>query len=268
MPVVLEAQGYNMFTKKWLASPFFEARGNYPLDMIIIHHIGSQGGKLYSVKGTLTWFTDINVHKNIDTGVVENKVSAHYVIPRAQHDGNDLYQLVKDTDIAYHAGVSEWIINGKIRKYLNRYSIGIEMEGDGNLVEYTDYQYEVLTWLVKGLIDKYHIPESNILGHEEIAPKRKVDPGKYFDWKKFRTMLNPPTTIESTDLPVQASPIPAETVVPSITPAAPPPAPTVPPPPQPKEETFYMGDGSKTHGSIMQFIKIFVSAVFGKSKVS
>jgi N-acetyl-anhydromuramyl-L-alanine amidase AmpD len=254
-----------MFTKKWIQSPFFEARGNYPLDIIIIHHIGSEGGKLYSVNGTLTWFTDVNVHKNKDTGKIENKVSAHYVLPRAQHNGNDIYQVVKDTDIAYHAGVSQWIIDGKLRNYINRYSIGIEMEGDGNLVEYTDYQYEVLTWLVKNLVYQYHIPEANIIGHEDIAPGRKVDPGKFFDWKKFRTMLNPTIIIESTEVSTQEPVAVSETKAPSAVPVVPPPNEVKPPNPiSHKEESFYMGDGSKTHGGFMEFLKLISSTIFGK----
>ena len=261
-----------MFTKKWLPSPFFEARGNYPLDMIIIHHIGSQNNKLFSVSGTLTWFTDVNVHKNKTTGAIENKVSAHYVIPREKHNGNDLYQLVKHTDIAYHAGVSQWVVNGKLRNYINRYSIGIELEGDGNLVEYTDYQYEVLTWLVKDLVQQYNIPDSNIIEHEEIAPGRKVDPGKLFDWKKFRTMLHPPINTERVE---------ASTVEPSVTPVTEtankepsvskvllpslPPQNTKPSAPgYVKDEHFFMGDGSKTHGGILFLIRIILNLFIRK----
>jgi AmpD protein len=253
-----------MYSKKWLPSPFFESRGKYPLDMVIIHHIGSQDSKLYSVKGTLTWFTNLDVHKNKETGKIENKVSAHYVLPREQHEGNDVYSLVKDTDIAYHAGVSQWTVNGSLRKYINRYSVGIEMEGDGNLVEYTDYQYDVLTWLVKDLMDQHGIPESNIIGHEDIAPGRKVDPGKYFDWKKFRTMLNPPIIIESVEIPKVEPTIPTERFA-TIPPASPPQN-IVPPTTTPhKEETFFMGDGSKTHGGIMQLFKLFAN-MLGKIK--
>lgn len=253
-----------MFIKKWLPSPFFEARGKYPLDMVIIHHIGSQDGKLYSVKGTLTWFTNLEVHKNKETGKIENKVSAHYVLPREQHEGTDLYNLVKDTDIAYHAGVSQWTINNNLRKYINRYSVGIEMEGDGNLVEYTDYQYDVLTWLVKDLMDQYNIPESNIVGHEDIAPGRKVDPGKFFDWKKFRTMLNPPIIIESVEVPKVEPAVPTERFA-TVPPTSPPKKIVPPPTTPPKEETFFMGDGSKTHGGIMQLFKLFAN-VLGKFK--
>lgn len=179
-----------MFIKKWFESPFYESRKSNPIDMIILHHIGSVNNKLYSVSGTLSWFTDESVHINNSTGLIENKVSAHYVIPREVHEGNDLYYLVKDENIAYHAGISQWTVKEKLRKYLNKYSIGIELQGDGNLVEYTDYQYEVLIWLVKDLMNSYNIPESNILGHEDVAPDRKVDPGKFFDWKRLRTAIN------------------------------------------------------------------------------
>jgi N-acetyl-anhydromuramoyl-L-alanine amidase len=259
-----------MYNKKWIPSPFFMPRGNYPLDMIVIHHIGSQNGKIFSVNGTITWFTDVNVHKNKDTGKIENQVSAHYVIPREPHKGNDVYQLVKDTDIAYHAGESQWIINGKVRNFINRYSIGIEMEGDGNVVEYTEYQYDVLVWLVKDLMDKYKIPVANIVGHEDIAPKRKVDPGKLFDWKKFRTMLNPIVTpqvdITSEILTPNVTLTPEKTDPPVTTPTPPqPPVSTAPPK---KEEKFFMEDGSKTHGLILGLIIRILSLFFGNQKTS
>jgi N-acetyl-anhydromuramyl-L-alanine amidase AmpD len=245
-----------MFTKKWLPSPFFESRGKYPLDMVIIHHIGSQDNKLFSVNGTLTWFTDVNVHKNKSTGAIENKVSAHYVIPRQPHNGNDLYQLVKETDIAYHAGVSQWVVDGKLRNYINRYSVGIEMEGDGNLVEYTDYQYEVLAWLVKDLIQKYNIPDSNIVGHEEIAPGRKVDPGKFFDWKKFRTMLHPPVVTNVVSEDSKGSKVePSGSTVP---PPSPPQNVKPPTPTHTKDEHFFMEDGSRTHGGFLLLLRLLL----------
>lgn len=245
-----------MYNKKWLPSPFFMSRGNYPLDMIIIHHIGSSNNKLYSVNGTLTWFTDVNVHKNKTTGEIENKVSAHYVIPREQHKGNDLYSLVKDTDIAYHAGISQWVVDGKLRNYINRYSIGIEMEGDGNLIEYTDFQYDVLTWLVNDLMDQYNIPESNIIGHEDIAPGRKIDPGKLFDWKKFRIMLTPPIIVKAVEGFSIEPPIlqPQGDKPMSIA--------------SPIEEPFFMEDGSKTHGGFMQIIMAIINMFREKFKLS
>ena len=195
--------------KLWVKSPFFNKRGNNPLDMIVIHHIGSNGnGKLYGVSGTITWFTNIDVHRNKKTGVIENKVSAHYIIPREQYKAADLIQVVKDVDVAYHAGYSQWAVNNKLRKYLNKYSIGIELQGDGNLIEYTDTQYEILSELVKNLIKKYKIPEENIVGHEDVSPGRKVDPGKLFDWKRFRTDIT--KTVIPVPKPPAEEPLPEE----------------------------------------------------------
>lgn len=252
-----------MFTKKWLPSPFYEKRGNYPLDMIIIHHIGSNNGKLYTVKGTLTWFTDIEVHRNKETGKIENKVSAHYVIPRQTHENNDLYHLVKDIDIAYHAGESQWIVNGKLRKYINRYSIGIELEGDGNLIEYTNFQYDVLIWLIKDLMKNYNIPEELILGHEDIAPGRKVDPGKLFNWKRLRSALSSSSTIIPKEIQntteQKDNTIPNNKEVPN----------NVKENPtsehskiiQEKDENFFMGDNSKTHSTILFISKILLKII-------
>lgn len=182
--------------KLWIPSPFCHPRDpSYPLDMLVVHHIGSNGNKLYSVKGTVTWFTNEEVHRNKKTGKIENKVSAHYIIPRKEYEKHDIIHLVSLRDVAYHAGYSQWSVNGKNRKYLNKYSVGIELEGDGNLVEYTDFQYECLIELTKELMRLYGITEDNIVGHEDVSPGRKVDPGKLFDWKRYRTGINPPALI-------------------------------------------------------------------------
>jgi len=203
--------------------------------MIVIHHIGSSNGKLYSTEGTITWFTNEDVHKNPKTGEIENKVSAHYIVPRKPYKESDVIHLVNHADIAYHAGYSQWLVEGKTRKYINNYSIGIELEGDGNLVEYTDYQYEVLIELVKNFVESYKIPEANIVGHEDIAPGRKVDPGKLFDWKRLRSGINPPIII-----------IPAPSVVTSeVTPivVAPPKTPDLP-----SNDSVPMGGGENKVG--------------------
>jgi N-acetyl-anhydromuramyl-L-alanine amidase AmpD len=163
--------------------------------MIVIHHIGSNKGKLYRVNGTVTWFTNEEVHRNKKTGKIENKVSAHYIIPRSPYKEHDIIHLVNHNDIAYHAGYSQWAVDGKDRKYINNYSIGIELEGDGNLVEYTDFQYDTLISLTKELMNLHNIPEDNIVGHEDISPGRKVDPGKFFDWKRLRSGINPPALV-------------------------------------------------------------------------
>ena len=191
-----------MLRKLWAPSPFCHARANSPLDMIVVHHIGSKNSKLYSASGAITWFIDEEVHRNKDTGKIENKVSAHYVLPRAVYKDSDVVHLVKDSDVAYHAGNSQWTVDGKLRKGINSYSVGIELEGDGNLVEYTDFQYENLIQIVRELMNTYRIREENIVGHEDIAPGRKVDPGRLFDWKRFRKGINPPPIIEMPELAI------------------------------------------------------------------
>jgi len=194
-----------MLIKSWIPSPFFSSRpSSCPLDMIVIHHIGSKNGKLYGASGAIAWFTDKELHRNPKTGALENKVSAHYILPRAPYNQAELIVLVKNEDVAYHAGESTWKVGGKTRTNINKYSIGIELEGDGNLIEYTDFQYDRLAELVRELMENYRIIENNIVGHEDIAPDRKVDPGRLFDWKRLRSGITPRIQIvvpESTPVP-------------------------------------------------------------------
>jgi N-acetyl-anhydromuramoyl-L-alanine amidase len=186
--------------KKFIKTPFKKSRGNYPLDTVVIHHIGSSKGKLYGVKGTITWFTNLEVHRNKETGKIENQVSAHYVIPREPYRGADVVQHAKHEDITYHAGRSSWKYKDNTKKVgLNKYSIGIELAGDGNLVAYTEFQYETLIELLKEIISEHNIPVENIVGHEDISPGRKVDPGKFFEWGRVRDALMK-TTIEMPEI--------------------------------------------------------------------
>lgn len=238
-----------MLRTLWKPSPFFKPRGKYPLDMIIIHHIGSKDGKLYSVSGTITWFTSTDAHKNPQTGVIENQVSAHYVIPRAPHPDCDVVQFVKDTDTAYHAGVSQWTVDGKVRNNINNYSIGIELEGDGNLVEYTDFQYTTLIELLSTLIGKYKISGNQIVGHQDIAPTRKVDPGQKFDWDRIHRGIGPSVPVPDS---APASP----------TPATPPPVAMVP------DDQFHMGGGTNKDGKkpgLLAVLVEFALKFFSKS---
>ena len=224
-----------MIRTLWKPSPFFKTRGKYPLDMVIIHHIGSKDGKLYSMSGTITWFTSTDAHKNPKTGVIENQVSAHYAIPRAPQPDYDIVQFVKDTDTAYHAGVSQWTVNDKVRNNINNYSIGIELEGDGNLVEYTDFQYTTLIELLSTLISKYKISGNQIIGHQDIAPTRKVDPGQKFDWDRIYRGIGP------------SVPVPDSAPTPPVS-VTPPPVVMVP------DDQFHMGGGTNKDGKSGNFI--------------
>lgn len=106
-----------------------------------------------------------------------SKVSCHYFIKR---DGN-IYKMIDDNKIAWHAGKSKW----KNVRNLNKCSIGIEIQNKGHFINYqtfTKKQISSSITLVKSLLKKYKIKKNNVLGHSDIAPLRKKDPGEKFPW--------------------------------------------------------------------------------------
>ena len=105
------------------------------------------------------------------------KVSSHYFINK----NGDIFVLVPDLYVAWHAGKSSW------KKYnsLNKHSIGIEVSNPGHQYNYKTFskkQIRSMIKLSKYLIKKYNINYKNILGHSDIAPIRKKDPGEKFPW--------------------------------------------------------------------------------------
>ncbi|MEL0310332.1 MAG: 1,6-anhydro-N-acetylmuramyl-L-alanine amidase AmpD, partial [Gammaproteobacteria bacterium] len=113
--------------------------------------------------------------------IKELKVSSHLFIER---DGS-ITQFVPFDKKAWHAGVSNF--NG--RENCNEFSIGIELEGTDEL-EYTQQQYDSLVEVSRELMVLYPlITKDNIVGHCDIAPGRKTDPGKAFDWDLYRSRL-------------------------------------------------------------------------------
>jgi len=110
------------------------------------------------------------------------KVSCHYLINRK----GEVIQMVKDTNIAWHAGKSKW----KNFVNLNKNSLGIELVNKGHKYGYQNFssrQISSLIKLCKNLKRKYSIKKENFLGHSDIAPLRKSDPGEKFPWKKLST---------------------------------------------------------------------------------
>ena len=110
----------------------------------------------------------------------KSKVSSHYVISRS----GAVHILVKDNKIAWHAGKSCW---GSY-KNLNKYSIGIELVNKGHRFGYTNFTKKQISSLIKiclRLIRSYKIKKKNIVGHSDIAPLRKIDPGEKFPWQKL-----------------------------------------------------------------------------------
>ena len=165
------------FEIEWIESKFFNP-GKIANEMLIVHHTGSTNGHINSFQGTIDWFKPA-VWRDW------SQVSAQYVIAREERA---IVQMVQDEDTAWHAGKSEWVINGIKRTKLNNRTIGFELQGDGNLTTYTDFQYEALIWLVKQKMNKFNIPIELIRGHQEIS-SHKVDPGRLFNWDRLKRGL-------------------------------------------------------------------------------
>ena len=109
---------------------------------------------------------------------VKSKVSSHFLI----RDNGKIITLVPELYVSWHAGISSW----QNYKSLNKYSIGIEISNPGHENKYKKFskkQIQSILKLSKYLIKKYKIKNKFILGHSDIAPLRKKDPGEKFPWK-------------------------------------------------------------------------------------
>lgn len=111
-------------------------------------------------------------------GIAGRQVSAHFFIRR---DGS-VTQFVSCLRRAWHAGASCW----RARERCNDFSLGIEIEGD-NHVAFETAQYATLNSLLDALCQ--HFPIEAVVGHADIAPGRKIDPGPCFDWSRIRSAL-------------------------------------------------------------------------------
>ncbi|MXV49639.1 N-acetylmuramoyl-L-alanine amidase [Pedobacter sp. HMF7647] len=127
-------------------------------NFVIIHYTAQD-----SVAQTLKTFT-----------LTRTQVSAHYVVAK---DGK-IYHMLNDYMRAWHAGVGKWANDADI----NSSSIGIEIDNNGT-EPFTTPQIASLTKLLGNLKKNYNIPAANFIGHADIAPKRKPDPGVLFPWK-------------------------------------------------------------------------------------
>ena len=152
--------------KNFNYSPNFDLykRKNNQIKFLIFHYTGMKNEK-ESIKKLTN---------------IKSKVSSHYLIK----NNGDILILVPDLFIAWHAGKSYW----KNFKFLNKYSIGIEISNPGHQFHYKKFsekQIKSILKLTKYLMSKYKINSKNILGHSDIAPSRKKDPGEKFPWQFF-----------------------------------------------------------------------------------
>ena len=116
------------------------------------------------------------------------EVSAHYLIGR----NGAIYRLVDEAKRAWHAGTSRWLVEGREETDINSASIGIELDNPGHTngyVPFAEAQLESLYGLCADIMRRHSIPIENIVGHSDIAPGRKQDPGELFPWPEFRQRL-------------------------------------------------------------------------------
>lgn len=157
-------------------SPNFDDRpDDEDISLIVIHAISLPPSQFGSndIEHFFTNTLNSDAHPYF-AEIAGMKVSAHFLIRR---DG-ELVQFVSCTKRAWHAGASMW--DGRER--CNDYSIGIELEGCDELL-FEEAQYQRLVDLVAELKRRY--PISAVVGHSDIAPMRKTDPGPCFDWNRF-----------------------------------------------------------------------------------
>ncbi len=161
-------------------SPNYGPRPNgAQIDLLVLHSIslppGQYGGE--HVQRLFTNQLDWDEHPYFQS-IRNIRVSSHFFIRRT----GELLQFVSCNDRAWHAGASSY----RGRNNCNDDSIGIELEGlEGSLFE--DAQYATLAGLCAALL--LHFPIRHIAGHEHIAPGRKNDPGKGFDWSRLHRAL-------------------------------------------------------------------------------
>jgi N-acetyl-anhydromuramoyl-L-alanine amidase len=175
MPRWFDAEGWLAGAAR-IASPNCDARPEgAAISLLVLHNISLPPGR-FGGAGIVELFTnrlDPAAHPYY-AGIAHLRVSAHFLIRR---DGA-LIQFVPCGRRAWHAGVSNW----KGRERCNDYSIGIELEGSDER-PYTQAQYRRLTALIHKLRRAY--PIADIVGHSDIAPGRKTDPGASFDWGRL-----------------------------------------------------------------------------------
>ncbi len=164
---------------QFIASPNFDTRPLNELSLIVIHNISLPPSQ-YGGNGVIELFTNqLNPDEHpYYAEIYTRKVSSHFLIRR---DGK-LIQFVSCLNRAWHAGVSIW----QDRERCNDFSVGIELEGS-DFDTFEPAQYLTLKMLTASLVNNY--PIKAIVGHSDIAPDRKTDPGPYFDWAQVDTII-------------------------------------------------------------------------------
>ena len=152
---------------KQAPSPNFDARpAGEKVDILVLHYTGMQTA-------------EAAIERLRDPAA---RVSSHYVV----EESGAIWQLVDEAQRAFHAGVSFW----RGHETLNGRSIGIEIVNPGHEWGYRPFpalQMQAVATLCTGIVERHPIPARNVVGHSDIAPDRKQDPGELFPWAELAT---------------------------------------------------------------------------------
>ncbi|BBE78807.1 MULTISPECIES: N-acetylmuramoyl-L-alanine amidase [Phytobacter] len=164
---IVDKDGYQLDTRR-------QAQAAYPrIKVLVVHYTADD----FDV--SLATLTD-------------KQVSSHYLIPAhppVHHGKPRIWQLVPESELAWHAGISYW----RNATRINDTSIGIELENRGwqnvaGVKRFTPFEPEQIAALVplmKDIVSRYHIQPQNVVAHSDIAPQRKDDPGPLFPWREL-----------------------------------------------------------------------------------
>jgi N-acetyl-anhydromuramoyl-L-alanine amidase len=166
-----------------IASPNFDSRpAGVETDLIVVHGISLPPGDFGGPWIDRLFTNTLQSHEHpYFAEVAPLRVSSHLLLDR---DG-EVTQYVRFTDRAWHAGKSIY----KDREACNDYSVGVELEGTDTL-PYAAAQYGALAEVVAALVAAYpRLSPRRLVGHSDIAPGRKTDPGPAFDWPRARRLI-------------------------------------------------------------------------------
>ena len=177
-------RNHRLVEATFVASPNADDRpSDSDIELLVIHNISLPPGEFGTgcVQKLFCNDLDCDTHPFFD-GLRELRVSAHLLIERS----GALYQFVEFDRRAWHAGQSCF----RGRERCNDFSLGIELEGTDDQA-FTERQYRALLGVTRALISEYPALNSGrIVGHSDIAPGRKTDPGPCFDWPRYRAGLH------------------------------------------------------------------------------
>lgn len=180
--IQMDSSGWLEGCQKVISPNFDQRPAHTEVDLLVIHNISLPPEEFGGGYIEQLFTNDLNPAEHpYFAEIADLRVSSHLLIDRA----GKVTQFVSLFDRAWHAGESSWCE----RSSCNDYSIGIELEGSDHH-SFSSEQYLALSKLTKVILRSFRkISQDRIVGHSDIAPGRKTDPGSHFDWQRYQQSL-------------------------------------------------------------------------------